>query len=678
MNRLASENSPYLLQHADNPVDWQPWTGEALACAEAEDKPVFLSIGYSTCHWCHVMARECFEDAEVAEALNRDFIAIKVDREERPDIDQIYMEACQRLTGRGGWPLTIVMTPQGEPFYAATYLPKKSRPGLPGLVELLPWLAQKWCCERDLLLTAAAELLTELRSANHLIHADSFGLDLHANAVRQLQGSFDRRHGGFGAAPKFPRPHDLRFLFSEYRITLQQACLEMAERTLRALRDGGICDQLGGGFHRYATDAAWQLPHFEKMLYDQCGLVEAYLDAWQLTGKEEYAVVVSEVLGYVERDLAGADGGFTSAEDADSEGEEGKFYSWRREEIVTLLGDDAAAVCAAFEVSEEGNVRDEAGGQPTGANVLRRSAESGPVDAELCDRLRTARNERLRPHRDDKQLAAWNGMAISAFARAGTLLGERGYLERAAATADFVLSRMRDERGRLLRSYRAGTAAVDAFAEDYAWVGRGLLDLYAADYDAQRLPQALSLAAELCERFTDRNGALFDTATDAEALLLRPRTSFDGAFASPNAIAVELFARLALLTADPTWRQNAERLLVSLAGDVERYPAGYTQLLQSASWLLRPSRQLVIVGGSKVAGTDELLAVARRAVGQTVVLFRDLDEPAALDQVAPHIAAMQLSDGRATAYLCQGVSCGQPLTDANELAGCLDSDIESS
>ncbi len=684
MNHLHTEKSPYLLQHIDNPVDWYPWSESAFKRANSENKLIFLSVGYSTCHWCHVMAHECFEDAEVAELLNQDYISIKVDREERPDIDQVYMEVCQRLTKSGGWPLTIIMTPDAQPFYAATYIPKYGRQGRHGLMELLPWVATKWRDDPAFLHNAALEIVAEMQTARNPVVSNSVNLDLHTEAEQALKRTFDRQHGGFGQSPKFPRPHDLTFLLQQYRISGDKQCLSMVEQTLQAMRNGGIYDQLGFGFHRYATDEKWLVPHFEKMLYDQAGMVLAYLEAWQITGAEIYARTAQEILTYLLRDMISREGGVFSAEDADSEGVEGKFYLWTKSEVTNLLDAGATDFCRVYNVLKAGNYHDEMTGEVNGLNIIHLSSVSQDESdmvvlderfANLRKTLFEARAKRIKPHLDDKIITAWNGMAISAFADAGRMFAVQGYIESAHRIADFVLTELRDKDGRLFRRYRQTEAAVSAFSEDYAFLARGLLDLYTADFDPQQLAQAIEVAELLRQFFQDpESGRLYDTPHDGEKLLIRPSSTYDGATPSASSIALEVFARLFLLTGDASWQVTADQLHQSLVAEMSRYPVGYTQLLQSASWLLQPTREVAIVGTRGDPATEAMLSVVRKLkLAQTVVLFKAVKDSATVVSMAPFLKHMPLVNERATAYVCQNFSCREPLTDVRKLQTILNS-----
>ncbi|MBM4313788.1 MAG: thioredoxin domain-containing protein, partial [Deltaproteobacteria bacterium] len=545
-NRLSREKSPYLLQHAENPVDWYPWGGEAFDRARREDKPVFLSVGYSTCHWCHVMAHESFEDITVAALLNEVFVCVKVDREERPDIDAVYMHVCQMMTGSGGWPLTIVMTPEKNPFFAATYIPKESRWGRQGLVDLIPRIGSIWKTRRDEVEKAAAQTLS------HLMQPGSETGELHPEALlvrafEELRGQFDERYGGFGDSPKFPMPHQIVFLLRHWRRTRSPDALRMAEKTLSAMRQGGIFDQLGHGFHRYSTDRQWLVPHFEKMLYDQALLAMAFTEAFQATGDEIHARTVREVLDYCIRDLCAPEGGFFAAEDADSEGEEGRFYLWSMDEFRRLLDPEELRLAkAAYSLAEEGNFVDPVEPGKRGDNILHPSgspagiAESlGLTETEFLRRLEevrlrllAAREKRVRPQRDDKILTDWNGLMIAALARAARVLDEPRYFDAARMAIGFILSRLRAPDGRLLHRFCKGEAAVTANLDDYAFLIWGLIEAYEAGFDADDLRAALALQEVVDRHFRDSEGGFFSTPNDGETLLFRPREGHDGAIPS--------------------------------------------------------------------------------------------------------------------------------------------------
>ncbi|MBW2689757.1 MAG: thioredoxin domain-containing protein, partial [Deltaproteobacteria bacterium] len=522
----------------------------------------------------------------------------------------------------------------------------------------------------------------EMQAGRRSDDTSSISLELHTEAEQTLKKSYDRRYGGFAKAPKFPRPHDLTFLLQRSQQSNDEECLSMVEQTLQLMRNGGIYDQLGSGFHRYSTDEEWLVPHFEKMLYDQAGLVLAYLEAWKISGDEIYAETVREVLSYLSRDMTAPEGAFFSAEDADSEGVEGKFYLWSEAEIKACLGADSGVFNTTYNVLAAGNYHDEVTGKVTGNNILHLSSasENEPDKAGLAEHLDAARKilfevreKRIRPHLDDKVITAWNGMAISAFAEAGRVLGEQKYIDIAHRAADFILTKMRDKEGRLFRRYRQGDAAISAFSEDYAFLARGLLDLYAADFDPQRLLQAIEVSQALRQFFQDpASGRLYDTPSDGEKLLIRPSSTFDGAMPSSSSITLDVFARLGLLTGDSTWQVAADHLLQALSAEVSRYPAGYTQLLQSANWLLRQTREIVIVGTPGEASTEAMLSVVRCAnLQQTVVLFKSEENSEMIVSLAPFTQHMKIIDGHATAYVCQNFTCGEPLSDAADLQAIL-------
>ena len=684
-NHLAGEKSPYLLQHANNPVDWYPWGPEAFEKARAEDKPVFLSIGYSTCHWCHVMESESFEDGEVASLLNDTFVCIKVDREERPDIDAVYMDAARVMSGGGGWPLTIVMTPDKQPFYAATYLPKTSRFGRPGMMELVPRIGELWDTRRDELVDTAGRVASTLREQSALPGGKELGPAVLDEAYEQLRATFDSERGGFGTAPKFPTPHQLLFLLRYWNRTGETEALAMVESTLRAMRRGGVYDHVGHGFHRYSTDAEWLLPHFEKMLYDQAMLTMAYTEAYLATGDADYERTAREIISYVLRDMTDEGGAFYSAEDADSEGVEGKFYVWSASEIRDVLGEEDAGFAAdVFGLSEDGNVRDEASGRYTGANVLHLVAsqsglarERGVSMGEFADRVESvrarlfdARATRVRPHLDDKVLTDWNGLMVAALARASQAFDEPAYAEAARGCADFLLGGMRDEGGRLLHRYRDGEAAIAGNADDYAFLSLGLFDLYEATHEPRYLSESARLTTEMLELFWDEaDGAFFFTPDGGETLLVRKKDVYDGAVPSANSVALLNLLRLGGALALPELEERAADLGRAASGTVERYPSGYTMFLSALDYGLGPSIELVIVGELGDEDTEGLLrAVRGRFIPNKVVLQRpaaDADEAVALTPWIEHHVRV---DGRATVYVCRDHECTLPITAPDELA----------
>jgi len=674
-NRLAAEKSPYLLQHAGNPVDWYPWGEEAFAKARREDKPVFLSIGYSSCHWCHVMAHESFEDEEVAALLNETFVNVKVDREERPDIDHIYMTACQMLTGAGGWPLTAILTPDRTPFFAGTYYPKTSRAGRIGMMDLIPRVREMWKTRRADLIAAAGQIAQALRDAAKAGAEGEISADLLDEAKADMEASFDPENGGFGTRPKFPVPHQLLFLLRYARRKGDYRALTMAERTLKAMRMGGIYDHVGFGFHRYSTDDHWLVPHFEKMLYDQALLAMAYLEAFQASREPLYAQTAREIFAYVLRDMTSLEGAFYASEDADSEGEEGKFYLWRKEEVLKLLGKgEGEFVSRLFGIRPEGNFAEEATGERRGTNILHlavpfeEAAEALQVPPEEAagrwERARgilfDARRKRVPPLKDDKVLADWNGLMIAALARGAQVLGDQSYLEAAERAADFVWSKMRVPDGRLLHRWRDGEADFAGNLDDYAFLIWGLLELYGAGFDVRRLEAALDLQKRLCDLFGDREGGFFFASADAADLLVRKKELYDGAIPSGNAVAVLNLLRLARMTGNAPLEETALKAARILAGPAGRSPSSHAFFLVAVDFLLGPPFEVVIAGDPAAADTREMIGEVRRIyLPHAVVLLRPPDGKA-LAEIAPFTAGMTPLRGRATAYVCSGFACQEP------------------
>ena len=684
-NRLAHEQSPYLLQHKDNPVDWFPWSEDAFRRAEEEDKPIFLSIGYSTCHWCHVMEYESFENEEVARLMNDAFIPIKVDREERPDVDGVYMTVCQMMTGQGGWPLTIIMTPDKRPFHAATYIPRESRFGRVGMLDLVPRIKDVWENRRDDVLKTAGQVTGALERTAQASAAGPEPTEqrLH-DAFRQLEGRFDSRYGGFGSAPKFPSPHNLLFLLRYWHRTDLRAALDMVTTTLDFMRLGGIFDHVGFGFHRYATDRTWLLPHFEKMLYDQALLAIAYTEAHQATSRADYRRTTEEIIEYVLRDMRSPEGGFYSAEDADSEGREGKFYVWTVEEVHEVLAtDEAALIVDVFGLRKEGNFEEEATGERTGENVLHleqnpetvaRDRDENPVvlrqtienaRRKLFDR----RAQRIRPARDDKILADWNGLMIAALAKASAAFDDPLLAQTAGEAAGFVLREMRDNSGRLLHRFRNGEAAIAGHLDDYAYMIWGLLELYEASFDPKMLSEALELNRHLVTHFwDDTGGGFYFTADDAESLLVRRKEFYDGAVPSGNAVAMHNLLRLERITGDAGFGERASTLAKSAGDALEKMPSGFTALLSAVDFALGPTLEVVIAGRAESPDTAELArAVQDIFLPNKVLLFRSSDENDAIIKIAPFVAAHTTIDDRATAYVCRNFTCDAPVTSATDL-----------
>ena len=684
-NRLIEEKSPYLLQHAHNPVDWYPWGDEAFKRAEEEDKPIFLSIGYSTCHWCHVMEKESFEDSEVAKLMNDTFISIKVDREERPDLDNFYMTVCQILTGSGGWPLNIVMTPDKKPFFAATYIPKESHFGRTGIMKLVPRIKEIWLGRRSEVLNSAAKIIEALKG----MEKGSAGADIDSavlkKAYQELVTRFDKEYGGFSDAPKFPTPHNFLFLLRYWRRFKDEVALEMVEKTLQAMRQGGIYDQVGYGFHRYSTDKEWLLPHFEKMLYDQALLAMAYLETFQATGNENYGSAAREIFAYVMRDITSPEGGFYSAEDADSEGVEGKFYIWKEQEIRQILEKkDADLIIRVFNVERMGNFKEETTGKKSGANILHLKKPLSQIASELRmpiknlenrivsarERLFEAREKRIHPHKDDKVLTDWNGLMIAAFAQGARVLGEPTYAEAAKRAANFILTHMRTSDGRLLHRYRDGEARITAHLNDYAFLVWGLINLYEATFETQYLKTALELNGDMVTHFWDGHlGGLFFTPDDGERFIVRKKEIYDGALPSGNSVAMHNLLRLARFTGDTSLDEKAATLVKAFSGHLVQLPSGYTQFLVSADFAMGPSHEVVIVGSPGARDTMEMLkALNGRYTPNHVLIFRSSDEKSPdIEGVAGFIKNHVSIDGKATAYVCLDNACKAPTTDIGEM-----------
>ncbi len=592
-NRLKNERSPYLLQHASNPVNWYPWGAEAFSAAGEQDKPVFLSIGYSTCHWCHVMAHESFEDDDVAAILNDTFICIKVDREERPDVDSVYIQACQIMTGTGGWPLTIIMTPDKKPFFAGTYIPRDNRHGYLGLIEIAARINDLWRSKKTDLIAMADKALDAIKASLNTVNVNTEYYpdpSLFDKAYQQLSEGYDRENGGFGTAPKFPAAHNLIFLMRHFRRTNDDNALEMVETTLNKLRQGGIFDQIGFGFHRYSTDARWLVPHFEKMLYDQAMLVIAYAGAFQLTGKRLYEATLREVLTYVFRDMRDAQGGFYCSEDADTEGIEGLFYLWRYDEITEALdADEAEFAIDVFNAAREGNFHSEL---TDGRNILHlrnplpEAGVNNMFDA-VVTRLLKKRRQRVAPFKDTKMLTDWNGLMIGALAMAARTVKEPLYLEAAQTAADFILKRMSRPDGRLLHCHKDGISSIDAMLDDYAFLVYGLTELYECTLDDAWLHTACRLNAVMIDDFLDtHNGGFYMTPADNTELPVRPKDLYDGAYPSGNSIALVNLLRLSRLTADNELRAKADRLIRAFAAKVHAHPVAYTMFLNGIDMAL--------------------------------------------------------------------------------------------
>ncbi|XEC92620.1 thioredoxin domain-containing protein [Paenibacillus tarimensis] len=678
-NRLAKEKSPYLLQHAYNPVDWFPWSDEAFEIAKRENKPVFLSIGYSTCHWCHVMERESFEDEEVAELLNKHFVSIKVDREERPDVDHLYMTVCQALTGNGGWPLTVVMTPDKKPFLAGTYFPKNHRFGRKGLMEILPQIADKWENANEDLLEIGDKLVEEIQRRMLSNLQGELSEEILEQAYGSYEQLFDSQYGGFGHAPKFPTPHNLSFLLRYYNRSGETHALHMAERTLDAMYRGGMNDHIGFGFARYSTDDKWLVPHFEKMLYDNALLAWTYLEAYQVTGNRSYADVAERIFQYVLRDMTDPDGGFYSAEDADSEGHEGKFYVWNPEEIIEVLGEkDGELYCELYGVTEEGNFEGMSIPNLIGRDLAVLADRKQLNKEELRTRMESCRiklferrERRIHPGKDDKVLTSWNGLMIMALSKGYMALGQITYLEAAEKAVRFIQAKMRREDGRLLARYRDGEAAYPGYVDDYAFLVWGLLELYEASLNFEYLQLAMETNQQMIDLFWDEEqGGLFFYGKDSEQLIVRGKEIYDGAMPSGNSVAAGNLLKLARLTGDRELMALAERQLHAFAGSLAKYPSGHSMLLIALDYAYGESGEIVIVGDPEDEGMQDMTKVVHTAFRPyTRLLFVPKEEAEAksMKEWLPLIGDKKALHRKVTAYVCENFSCQKPITDVEEL-----------
>ncbi len=709
-NHLKDEKSPYLIQHAQNPVDWYPWGDKAFQKAKAEKKPIFLSIGYSTCHWCHVMAHESFEDPEIGELLNQNFVSIKVDREERPDIDSIYMTVCQMMTGAGGWPLTILMTPDKEPFFAGTYFPRESHLGGIGLKDLILNVRDLWMRDEKEVLKSAGDIMKALKTISTTPKGAELDQNILDKTYQELSKNFDPIYGGFGDFQKFPTPHNLFFLLRYWKRTREKNALEMVEKTLNSMANGGIYDHLGFGFHRYSVDKRWFAPHFEKMLYDQALITTAYLEAFQATGNERYGLIAEEILEYVLRDMKSPEGGFYSAEDADSEGFEGKFYLWTRKEIFQVLDrDDAELISRLYNITEEGNFQDEATGKSTGANILfledsvdyskitphegenfhktlfegidPKKALSEELDISLDEldekiersklKLFKAREKRVHPHKDDKILTDWNGLIIAALAKAAQIFGEKKYVDAAEGAANFICNKMFQD-GRLMHRYREGEAGITANLDDYAFMIWGLLELYETVFDAEYLKMALSLNKTLLKHFWDeKEGGFFFTPDYGEKLLLREKKSSDSAIPSGNSVQILNLLRISLITGDTELKEKSINSEMAFSQGVHRIPAGHTQLLCAVDFKLGPTYEVVLVGDPQGKDTKDMLEAIRKPFLPHKVLILKPEGADDLIEINESLRFRESVDGKITAYICVDGTCKLPTTDTKEVLNLL-------
>ncbi|MFA6980140.1 MAG: thioredoxin domain-containing protein [Ignavibacteriaceae bacterium] len=683
-NRLVNEKSPYLLQHAYNPVDWRAWNEEAFEKAKEEDKPVFLSIGYSTCHWCHVMEKESFEDEEIASLMNKSFVSIKVDREERPDVDAVYMAVCQVLTGSGGWPLTILMTPDKKPFFAGTYFPKESKHGRTGLKDLLPKIETYWKTQRQDVLVSANQITDAMQQTNDSRFGKDFTDSIMDLAFRQYNERFDHQFGGFGSAPKFPTPHNLLFLLRYYHRTQNSEALEIVTKTLTEMRKGGMYDQIGYGFHRYSTDRQWLVPHFEKMLYDQAMLMLAFTEAYQINGEELFKQTVYEIYDYVSRELTSANGGFFSAEDADSEGEEGKFYLWQVEEVKRILGENTGLFIDIFQIKEDGNFLEPFKGENHGENIphliktVAEYANENNLDFEELNskisqslkKLFEEREKRIHPHKDDKILTDWNGLMIAALAKAGAVFEEEKFVRSAESAVQFILNNLKTNNGLLLHRFRDGEAAINGNLDDYAFMIFALQELYGATFKVEYLQQAESFQKVLDKHFADDvYGGYFFTSDFAEELIVRQKEIYDGAIPSGNAVTMLNLLKLAKYSGNTEYENKALDLSRAFHEHVKATPMGHPFLMVALEFMLAKNLEIVIVGNPETEKVREAIsAVRKKFMPNKIVICKNPEGSTALDEFSDYTKNLTELNGEPTFYLCKNFACELPTNDFNEIA----------
>ncbi len=680
MNKLSEEKSPYLLQHSHNPVNWYPWGEEAFTTAKEGDKPIFLSIGYSTCHWCHVMEKESFEDDEIAKLMNDAFISIKVDREERPDIDGIYMSVCQMLTGSGGWPLTIIMTPEKEPFFAGTYFPKESRFGRSGMKEIIPRLKDIWLNKREEINKSASQIVNALNQDS----AGSSGeieKNIFEKTFDEFKGRFDPEYGGFGTAPKFPSPHNLNFLLRYYKRFKNEEALRFVEKTLLEMRKGGIYDQIGFGFHRYSTDREWRVPHFEKMLYDQALLAIAYTELYQVTKNEIYKNTTEEILDYVLRDMTSPEGGFYSAEDADSEGEEGKFYLWKKDELKNILGDNTELVCEIFNIEDNGNYTDPMQeGSSDNIFYLSRTIKQFAVEKNIDEKilnskvedarkiLFSVREKRIHPFKDDKILTDWNGLMISALTKASQVFNNKLYKETAVKVAEFILEKLRDKKGKLLHRFRKGESGITANLDDYAFTIAAFIDLYETTFNIRWLKFALEFNGEMIKHFRDdSNGAFFFSPDNGEELIIRQKEIYDGAIPSGNSIALLNLLKLSRITGDSTLEEKAFQIANLFANQINKMPSAFSQTLTGLDFGFGESLEIIVIGEADDKQTKEFLEYFRTEfIPNKIILFKEPHDQE-LAKIAPFSESQTQIDHKTTVYICRNFVCERPVTNLEEI-----------
>ena len=666
-NHLLTEKSPYLIQHAYNPVDWYPWSEEAFAKATAEDKPIFMSIGYSTCHWCHVMAHESFEDDEVAQVLNREFVAVKVDREERPDVDAVYMEVCQALTGSGGWPMTIIMTPDKKPFFAGTYLPKNSRYGRTGLIDLLYSVSQRWATSRKALLENSEEITSYIQEREAAVFGEGAPANELVFATKEsLARSFDQKWGGFGSSPKFPMPHNLIFLLRFSALEHDEGSMKIAESTLEHMYRGGIFDHIGGGFSRYSTDDKWLIPHFEKMLYDNALLIWAYTKAFTLTGRLLYKNIADKTIKYVLSELSEPMGGFMCGQDADSEGVEGKYYVFTESEVKSVLGEtDGDVFCRRFGIEEHGYFE---GKSIPNLIACEAYEEDNQKISELSRTLYEYRLHRTSLHKDDKVLTSWNAMMIIALARAGRVYKNAEYLEAALKAEKFVSDNLMDSNGRLKIRWKDGEAAKDGQLDDYAYFGLALLELYGATFNVSYLTKAAQISEIMSELFCDeQNGGYFMYAKDAEQLITRPKPIYDGAIPSGNSAAAMFLNKLAKLTAEEKFIKAAEKQLEFVSAAASAHPASHSLSLLALMEAEYSCAELICVSAGNEVPLELTELISKKTFGNLSILLKTTENAEELKAVAPFTTEYQIPESGALYYLCRGRTCRKPVDKLEEL-----------
>lgn len=665
-NRLAKEKSPYLLQHAYNPVDWFPWGQEAFDKAKVEDKPIFLSIGYSTCHWCHVMERESFEDEEVASLINSVFIPIKVDREERPDIDNIYMSICQAMTGGGGWPLTVLLTPDKKPFFTGTYFPKHSNHGRIGIIDLINNVQSAWKNKRKEIDKSAEEITGYLDKSNDIDQNVVLDKKILKKAYEFFDERFDKINGGFGSHPKFPSPHNLIFLLRYHHLTGNKNALHIVEKTLTEMRKGGIYDQVGYGFHRYSTDSKWLLPHFEKMLYDQALLLNAYTELYQITKNDFYKSTAEEIVKYISREMTSPEGGFYSAEDADSEGVEGKYYVWSEKELSTLLTDEQFLfIKEHFNTSAEGNFRDESSHQNTGENILFLNEELSPEDLLLFEPIRKIllahRTKRVHPFKDDKILTDWNGLMIASLARAGRVFRNQFFISSAERSAKFIIDNLLPSENKLLHRYREGNSSLDAHIDDYSFFVSGLIELYESTFNPTYLERAIKLTNHAISEFWDpEQGGFYFTGANSELILTRTKEYYDGAIPSGNSVFITNFLHLSRITGNIDYENRANQLLFSFSGSLDQVPYIYCGSLSGYIFISSKSYEIIVVEGENSVA-DFISELNSLYIPNKVVILLNEKNKEALTKLAPYLETYTHNKNISSAYICRNFVCELPI-----------------